>query len=113
MDMNSNNTPVLTDTAPITNSRLHVHSNLLPYSHTGATFPHGMLLNIPRKKTGILEDVFSCGWLDAMKSSSPPPKNKTKDVNHGYASSEADPYFNWLVLLHTSLFHKYQSFLQI
>jgi trehalose 6-phosphate phosphatase len=72
-----------------------------------------MLLNIPRKKTGILEDVFSCGWLDAMKSSSPPPKNKTKDVNHGYASSEADPYFNWLVLLHTSLFHKYQSFLQI
>ncbi|MCH79735.1 trehalose-phosphate phosphatase A-like, partial [Trifolium medium] len=97
MDMNSNNTPVLTDTAPITNSRLHVHSNLLPYSHTGATFPHGMLLNIPRKKTGILEDVFSCGWLDAMKSSSPPPKNKTKDVNHGFASSEADPYFNWLL----------------
>jgi trehalose 6-phosphate phosphatase len=56
-----------------------------------------MLLNIPRKKTGILEDVFSCGWLDAMKSSSPPPKNKTKDVNHGFASSEADSYFNWLL----------------
>jgi len=44
-----------------------------------------MLLNIPRKKTGILEDVFSCGWLDAMKSSSAPPKNITMDVNHGFA----------------------------
>ncbi|KAL5073546.1 hypothetical protein RYX36_012530 [Vicia faba] len=97
MDMNSNNTPVLTDTSPITNSRLHVHSNLLPYSHTGATFSHGMLLNIPRKKTRIPEDVLSCNWLDAMKSSSPPPKNVTKDVNHGFASSETDPYFNWLL----------------
>jgi len=82
-------------TALITNSRLH--SNLLPYSHTAATFPHGMLLNIPRKKTGILEDVFSCGWMDAMKSSSAPPENITMDVNHGLASSETDPYSNWLI----------------
>ena len=107
MDMNSNHTPVLTDSAPITNSRLH--SNLLPYSHTGATFSHGMLLNIPRKKTGILEDVFSCGWLDAMKSSSPPPKYITKDVNHGFSSSESDPYFNWLVL-HTPVFQLVTEF---
>lgn len=96
MDLNSSHTPVLTETAPIANSRLHAHSNLLPYSHAGATFPHGMLLTIPRRKTGILEDVRVSGWLDAMRSSSPPAKNITK--------SEADTalaYFNWLVL-HTS-----------
>ena len=103
MDLKSNHTPVLTDAAPITKSRLGVHSSLLPYSPTGATFPHGMRLTIPWKKTGILEDVRSSGWLDAMKSSSPPPKKITKDVSHGLASSEADTaYFNWLVL-HISL----------
>ncbi|KAK7312082.1 hypothetical protein VNO77_35651 [Canavalia gladiata] len=98
MDLKSNHTPVLTDTAPVTKSRLGVHSSLLPYSHSGATFPHGMLLTIPRKKTGILEDVRSSGWLDAMKSSSPPPK-KIKDLSHGFASSDADTtvYFNWLL----------------
>ncbi|KAK7258229.1 hypothetical protein RIF29_32788 [Crotalaria pallida] len=101
MDLKSNHTPVLTDTAApisITKSRLGVHSSLLPYSPTGATIPHGMLLNIPRKKTGILEDVRSSGWLDAMKSSSPPPRKITKDVSHGFASSEADvSYFSWLL----------------
>lgn len=100
MELKSNHTPVLTDTAPIsiTKSILGVHSSLLPYSPTGATIPHGMLLTIPRKKTGILEDVRSSGWLDAMKSSSPPPKKITKDVSHGFASSEADvAYFTWLL----------------
>ncbi|RDY00285.1 Trehalose-phosphate phosphatase A [Mucuna pruriens] len=100
MDLKSNHTPVLTDTAPVTKSRLGVHSGLLPYSHTGATFTHGMLLTIPRKKTGILEDVRSSGWLDAMKSSSPPARKITKDVCHGFASSDADTagaYFSWLL----------------
>ncbi|XP_020215083.1 trehalose-phosphate phosphatase A [Cajanus cajan] len=100
MDLKSNHTPVLTDSAPVTKSRLGVHSSLLPYSHTGATFTHGMLLTIPRKKTGILEDVRCSGWLDAMKSSSPPPRKIAKDVSHGFASSDADTagsYFSWLL----------------
>nr|XP_025687156.1 trehalose-phosphate phosphatase A isoform X2 [Arachis hypogaea] len=98
MDLKSNHTPVLADAAPITKSRLGVHSSLLPYSPTGATFPHGMLLTIPRKKTGLLEDVRSSSWLDAMKSSSPPPRKITKDVSHGFASHESDAaYFNWLM----------------
>jgi len=106
MDLKSNHTPVLTDSAPVTKSRLCVHSSLLPYTHSGAAFTHGMLLTIPRKKTGILEDVRSSGWLDAMKSSSPPARKITKDVSHGFASSDSDTagaYFSWLVL-HTSPF---------
>ncbi|KAI4323840.1 hypothetical protein L6164_023415 [Bauhinia variegata] len=98
MDLNSNHTPVLTDTAPITKSRLCVHSSLLPYSATGATFQHGLFLTIPRKKTGILGDVRSGGWLDAMKSSSPPPKKITKDVNHEFSSADVDDaYSTWLL----------------
>ncbi|KAF7824885.1 trehalose-phosphate phosphatase A-like [Senna tora] len=97
MDLKSNHTPLLTDAAPITKSRLGVHSSLLPYSPTGAAFSPGLLLTIPRKKTGILEDVRSSGWLDAMKSSSPTAKKITKDINHGFASSDADSaYCTWL-----------------
>ncbi|KAI4332664.1 hypothetical protein L6164_017554 [Bauhinia variegata] len=97
MDLKSNHTPVLTDTVPITKSRLGVHSSLLPYSPTGATIPHGLLLSIPRKKTGILGDVRSSGWLDAMKSSSPSAKKITKDV-HEFASPDADDaYSTWLL----------------
>ncbi|CAL0329164.1 unnamed protein product [Lupinus luteus] len=101
MDLKSNHTPVLTDSAApinITKSRLGVHSSLLPYSPTGTTIPHSMLLTIPRKKAGFLEDVRSSGWLDSMKSSSPPPRKITKDVSLGFASSEADSsYFSWLL----------------
>ncbi|KAF3944385.1 hypothetical protein ACB098_12G085700 [Castanea mollissima] len=99
MDLKSNHTaPVLTDPAPINKSRLGV-SSMLPYSRTAATaYSAGLFLTIPRKKTGILDDVRSSSWLDAMKSSSPPHKIKTKDVNNDYALSDADVAYNtWLV----------------
>lgn len=103
MDLKSNNTPVLTDIAPIANSRLDLHSSLLPYSPTGAPLPSPLLLTIPRKRTGILDDVRSSGWLDAMKLSSPPPHKISKDCNHDCASSDASATdCSWLVLI-TSL----------
>lgn len=113
MDLKSNHTaPVLTDPAPINKSRLGVHSSMLPYSRTAATaYSAGLFLTIPRKKTGILDDVRSSSWLDAMKSSSPPHKIKTKDVNNDYALSDADVAYNtWLVFFITSLFFWIVSF---
>ncbi|XP_065632022.1 trehalose-phosphate phosphatase A isoform X2 [Quercus suber] len=97
MDLKSNHTaPVLTDPAPINKSRLGVHSSMLPYSR--AAFPGGLLLSIPWKKTVILDDVRSSSWLDAMKSSSPPPKKITKVFNNDYALSDTDVAYNtWLV----------------
>lgn len=97
MDLKSNHTaPVLTDPAPINKSRLGVHSSMLPYSR--AAFPGSHLLSIPWKKTGILDDVRSSSWLDAMKSSSPPPKKLAKVFNNDYALSDADVAYNtWLV----------------
>lgn len=104
MDLKANHTPLLTDTATLTRtrSRLGVTSSLLPCSPTAtaaATFPHGPLLAIPRKKTGVLDDVRSNGWLDAMKSSSPTHKKISKEVvGHGVTSSDTDAaYFTWLV----------------
>ncbi|KAK7271423.1 hypothetical protein RJT34_27308 [Clitoria ternatea] len=99
MDLKPNLTHVLTDAAPLTRSRLGVSSNQLPYSPKGATFPHGsFLLAIPRKKTGILDDVRSSGWLDAMKSSSPTHNKVSKDICLGIASSDADAaYSTWLL----------------
>lgn len=95
MDLKPNITPVLTDATPLTRSRLGVPSGLSPYSPKGATFPHGPLLAIPRKKTGILDDVRSSGWLDAMKSSSPTHK-VPKDLSHGNGSPDA-AYNTWLL----------------
>ncbi|XP_041007729.1 trehalose-phosphate phosphatase A-like [Juglans microcarpa x Juglans regia] len=99
MDLKSNHaTPVLTDpAAPINKSRLGMHSSLLPYSPPLAVFPPGILLTIPRKKAGILDEFRSSIWLDAMKSSSPPPKKITKDVSNEYSSTDADVAYNaWM-----------------
>ncbi|KAH9678374.1 Trehalose-phosphate phosphatase A [Citrus sinensis] len=96
MDLKTNHSaPVLTDPAPISKSRLGVHSSLLPYSPSG-TFPSDLFLAIPRKKTGVLDDVRARSWLDAMKSSSPPPKWMAKESNNEFSSTDTDvAYRTW------------------
>lgn len=99
MDLKSSHAaPVRTDPALINKSRLgKKHSSLL-YSSPRATLSPGLLLTIPRKKTGILDDFRTSSWLDAMKSSSPPPKMLTNAVSNEYASSDADNAYNaWMV----------------
>ncbi|KAJ6695631.1 TREHALOSE 6-PHOSPHATE PHOSPHATASE [Salix koriyanagi] len=80
MDVDSNHSsPVLADPASINNSRLGIYSNLLPYSAPGGSLSSSKYINISRKKPGKLDEVCSNGWLDAMKSSSPPRKKLVKD----------------------------------
>ncbi|XP_050384799.1 trehalose-phosphate phosphatase A [Argentina anserina] len=99
MDLKSSHTsPVLADPAPLGKSRLGVPSSLLPYSPSGTAFQAGLLLTIPRRKNGFLDDVRSSSWLDAMKSSSPPHRKITKDVNNDSAATECDiAYRTWMV----------------
>ncbi|KAK9292570.1 hypothetical protein L1049_020544 [Liquidambar formosana] len=103
MELKSNHTaPVLTDPAPISKSRLCIHPSLLPFS--SPAFRSGMLVTIPRKKTGILDDVRSSSWLDAMKSSSPPHKKITKGSNAELASSDTDAeYRTWMLKFPSAL----------
>ncbi|GLT55383.1 hypothetical protein SLA2020_285120 [Shorea laevis] len=91
MDLKSNHaSPVLTD-PPINKSRLGIPSSLLPYSsQQGVSLPSSKYMTIPRKKPAKLDDVRSNGWLDAMKSSSPPRKKLIKDFNIDVASDDAD-----------------------
>lgn len=85
MDIKSgHSSPVMTDSPPISNSILTIRQNRLPYSSSAAAATalsqnNNLFLTVPRKKTGILDDVKSSGWLDAMKSSSPPPAILNKD----------------------------------
>lgn len=83
MDVKSgHSSPVMTDSPPISNSRLTIRQNRVPYSSatTALSQNNNLLLTVPRKKTGILDDVIkSNGWIDAMKSSSPPPSILNKD----------------------------------
>ncbi|KAA3460417.1 trehalose-phosphate phosphatase A [Gossypium australe] len=97
MDLKSNHTaPVLADPAPISKSRL-VASSLLPYSSPAPVFSPNLLLTVPRKKIGILDDVRASSWLDAMKSSSP-RHTSTRDYNHEILSADTDvAYRTWMV----------------
>ncbi|XP_026407087.1 probable trehalose-phosphate phosphatase F isoform X1 [Papaver somniferum] len=104
MDMKSNHVAsVLTDPVPMSKSRLGIHSSLLPCSPTGMSLSPVLYLTIPRKKPilGILDDVRSGGWLDAMKSSSPPPKKMTKESSTVSDENEVE-YSSWLQLKYPS-----------
>ncbi|KAF9668224.1 hypothetical protein SADUNF_Sadunf15G0106900 [Salix dunnii] len=91
MDLKSSHgAPVLTDSAPLGRSRLGAHHGLLPYSPSGAPFSKNLRLSIPKKKIGFLDDVRSIGWLDAMKSSSPPHKTFSKDSNIDLSSPDPE-----------------------
>ncbi|GMH09515.1 hypothetical protein Nepgr_011356 [Nepenthes gracilis] len=99
MDMKSNkSSPVITDPPPLDKSRLGIRSGRLPYSQSGALFSSGMYIPLPRKKPGKLDDDRTNGWLDAMKSSSPPRKKLLVDLSFGFASDDTDTaYSSWMV----------------
>ncbi|XP_073225481.1 probable trehalose-phosphate phosphatase F isoform X1 [Cicer arietinum] len=98
MDLKTNHTHRLADAATITRTRSRLGTpSSLSCSPTGATtFLHGPSLAIPRKKTGILDDVRSNGCLDAMRSSSPTNKKISMDIGHGVAFFDVDAaYLTW------------------
>lgn len=99
MDLKSSKAfPVLTDPAPMDKSRLGIRGQL-PYAQSGPSVSTNMLA-IPRRKPGKLDDVRSNGWLDAMKSSSPPRKKNMKDFNVEVVSDDGDiAYHSWMVWL--------------
>ncbi|KAJ4838914.1 hypothetical protein Tsubulata_050007 [Turnera subulata] len=99
MDLkSSHSSPVLADPAPINKLRLGVHSNLLPYPQPGPSFSSGKYMAIPRRKPGKIDDVYSNGWLDAMKSSSPPRKKLIKDFTIEVAADDTDiAYSSWML----------------
>ncbi|XP_004242008.1 probable trehalose-phosphate phosphatase F [Solanum lycopersicum] len=65
---------------------------------------------IPRKKPGRLDDVRSNGWLDAMKSSSPPSKKVQKEAGvEGFSDDAKVGYSSWMFKYPSAL----KSFQQI
>ncbi|XP_044476418.1 probable trehalose-phosphate phosphatase F [Mangifera indica] len=98
MELKSNHSsPVLTDAAPLNKSKLGVRSGLLPDSSAGPSFS-GKYVRVSRKKPGKLDDVSANGWLDAMKSSSPPRKKLNKDFNSLVASEDSEnAYRSWML----------------
>lgn len=98
MDLKSNHTsPVLADPAPMNESMLGIHTGLLPYSASGTAFSSSLFLTIPRKRPGILDDVRSSAWLDAMKSSSPTHHKIAKDSGTESSKDSDIVYRNWMI----------------
>ncbi|KAH9612701.1 hypothetical protein KSS87_007731 [Heliosperma pusillum] len=86
--------PVLTDASPIKDARVGLHSTLMP----GASFSTGLYIQNSKKKSSKLEDVLSNGWLDAMRSSSPPRKKLLKDFKLEVVPDDSDlGYSSWMM----------------
>ncbi|KAL6004936.1 hypothetical protein ACLOJK_005494 [Asimina triloba] len=90
--MDSKSAPVLTDHVPTNQSRLGMHSSLLPRPPQSTPVSSGMYSAIPRKKPlpGKLEDVKAKGWLDAMIASSPPHTRLITDPSTVSVLDESD-----------------------
>ncbi|KAJ8464562.1 hypothetical protein OPV22_027114 [Ensete ventricosum] len=93
-------TPVFTDRGPLNNSRLSLSSNIRPYSIAAQAPSSSLYSTFPRRK-GILckpDDAHFNGWLDAMRSSSPPSKQLNKDVTSEPSIDETDvAYHTWMM----------------
>ncbi|XP_059289616.1 probable trehalose-phosphate phosphatase F isoform X2 [Lycium ferocissimum] len=92
---------ILTNPSPINKSRFRIHSSLLPYSQPGPSISTSDLMT-PRKKPGRLDDVRSNGWLDAMKSSSPPSKKVQREA-------DAEDFIDDAKVIYSSWMFKYPS----
>ncbi|XP_072956671.1 probable trehalose-phosphate phosphatase 2 [Typha angustifolia] len=92
MDLkNNHSSPVIAE--PLSISKLGLPSNLM--AATAGFTSSGLYMNIPKRKliSGKLDEVHISGWLDAMRSSSPPRKKPSKDLG----LDEMDQaYYNWL-----------------
>ncbi|CAN7066239.1 hypothetical protein IGI04_039850 [Brassica rapa subsp. trilocularis] len=100
MDIKSgHSSPVMTDSPQISNSRLTVRqSRLPPYSSaTAVSQNNNLLLTVPRKKTGIIDDVKANAWLDAMIASSPTPAIVNKDNISSSDATTDMTYREWTV----------------
>ncbi|CAN6860688.1 unnamed protein product [Brassica oleracea] len=100
MDIKSgHSSPVMTDSPQISNSRLTARqSRLPPYSSaTAVSQNNNLLLTVPRKKTGIIDDVKANAWLDAMIASSPTPAIVNKDNISSSDATTDMTYREWTV----------------
>lgn len=111
MDLKSNHaSPVLTEASPINKSRRGLRAKLLLCSAPSASFSPGLPLISPKMKHAILDDVRSATWLDAMKSSSPPPKLITKDIDNDIGASEPDVAYQTWMLKYPSALLSFEQF---
>lgn len=94
MDIKSGHpSPVMTDSPQISNSRLTVRQSRPPHSSSSSQ-NNNLLLTVPRKKTGIIDDVKANAWFDAMIASSPTPALVNKDND---ATTTDMTYREWTV----------------
>ncbi|XP_078446140.1 putative trehalose-phosphate phosphatase F [Wolffia australiana] len=81
MDLIPTHTPVIADPVPLSKPRIIMPSNL-PSRGQAGLFPPSLYvaISLRRAAPGLLDDVLSNGWLDAMAASSPPRRRLCKDA---------------------------------
>ncbi|XP_074566402.1 putative trehalose-phosphate phosphatase F [Curcuma longa] len=100
MDLKSNHSsPVLTDPAALSKSRLGLPSNITPCSPAALLYSSsGLYLTIPEILNGKHDDVLVNGWLDSMITSSPPRKKLNKDmISEAQVDDNDAAYKTWII----------------
>ncbi|XP_028098417.1 probable trehalose-phosphate phosphatase G [Camellia sinensis] len=67
------------------------------------------MLTIPRKKPRKLDDFQSNGWLDAIKSSSPPSKKILKNCNVEVSLDDSDIRYCFWMLRYPSALNSFEK----
>ncbi|CAL9138502.1 unnamed protein product [Musa acuminata var. zebrina] len=93
--------PIPSESAPLNNSRLELSSNIISYSvaaHAPSSSLYSSVLSKSKGVLGKFDDAYVSGWLDAMKSSSPPCKQLNMDVISEPSIDETnEAYCTWMM----------------
>lgn len=93
--------PIPSESAPLNNSRVELSSNIIPYPVAAQAPSSSLYSSALSKSKGVLgkfDDAHVSGWLDAMKSSSPPRKQLNMDVISEPSIDETNvAYCTWMV----------------
>lgn len=99
MDLKSNhNSPVLTDPASLSKSRLGLPSNMTPCSPAALPFSSsGLYLTFPKILNCKLHNAHVNGWLDAIIVSSPRKKLNKDLISECQLDDNDAAYQTWMV----------------
>ncbi|XP_074560608.1 putative trehalose-phosphate phosphatase F [Curcuma longa] len=114
MDLKSNhNSPVLTDPASLSKSRLGLSSNMTPCSPAALPFSSsGLYLTIPKMLNCKLDTAHVNGSLDAMIVSSPHKKLNKDTISESQLDDNDAAYQTWMLKYPSALnsFHLITSY---
>lgn len=106
MDLIPKHAPVLAEPVPASKPRITIPASLP--SRGQALFSPSLYVSLKRAAPGLLDEVLSNGWLDAMASSSPPRRRFCKDVFPDSQQDDAETLYRCWMLNYPSALSSFE-----